>query len=588
MTHCQLLKFVPLTLLIVTLAAGCSAPQPKSRQALPAPLTSESQTTAVKQELDTDLAVIRSALTDAEEAWQAGAWRTALSHIVSYRQVVLPSPEEQRRQYLEAMIAIQQGEYNKAKDHLTDLIRRDDYVLEHDPIALRLSLYQQARLHHDLLVILVEGSYLLNQPLTEARLKDQIVLDQALAIASLSEPELKRVSKQLSAYELPLLEAAIRSRVARQDRIGIALCQAWSPIDSIERNLTTLCSADPQVNSDAIIVALPLSGRLKVAGEAILDGILSRQLGGEAVGSLTIIDTASEPLDELVRLMNESVTPPTLIGPLQKDKLDALARAPQPTLGKIVALNSLEASSLPPTNWIQLSLSPEAQAAALAEQVYAAQARRVIIIRPLSDWGARTLVAFTETWNHLGGQVVTTATYRSQTDYETAIQAALGVADSAVRRRELGRAAGLSTYLQNRRRQDIDAIILLASNPEEARSIKPLLAFHFANDIPAYSLSVINQLPAELNHSDLDGLYTLDIENFNPIPTEQALSAPLARLTALGQDAHHFAQHTGRGDGPLRSMTRGSIAIQWIDEMGIVQHRWTLHQYNRQRLERQR
>lgn len=588
MTHCQLLKFVPLTLLIVTLAAGCSAPQPKSRQALPAPLTSESQTTAVKQELDTDLAVIRSALTDAEEAWQAGAWRTALSHIVSYRQVVLPSPEEQRRQYLEAMIAIQQGEYNKAKDHLTDLIRRDDYALEHDPIALRLSLYQQARLHHDLSVILVEGSYLLNQPLTEARLKDQIVLDQALAIASLSEPELKRVSKQLSAYELPLLEAAIRSRVARQDRIGIALCQAWSPIDSIERSLTTLCSADPQVNSDAIIVALPLSGRLKVAGEAILDGILSRQLGGEAVGSLTIIDTASEPLDELVRLMNESVTPPTLIGPLQKDKLDTLARAPQPTPGKIVALNSLDASSLPPTNWIQLSLSPEAQAAALAEQVYAAQARRVIIIRPLSDWGARTLVAFTETWNHLGGQVVTTATYRGQTDYETAIQAALGVADSAVRRRELGRAAGLSTYLQNRRRQDIDAIILLASNPEEARSIKPLLAFHFANDIPAYSLSVINQLPTELNHSDLDGLYTLDIENFNPIPTEQALSAPLARLTALGQDAHHFAQYIGRGDGPLRSMTRGSIAIQWIDEMGIVQHRWTLHQYNRQRLERQR
>ena len=588
MTHCQLLKFVPLTLLIVTLAAGCSAPQPKSRQALPAPLTSESQTTAVKQELDTDLAMIRSALTNAEEAWQAGAWRTALSHIVSYRQVVLPSPEEQRRQYLEAMIAIQQGEYNKAKDHLTDLIRRDDYALEHDPIALRLSLYQQARLHHDLSVILVEGSYLLNQPLTEARLKDQIVLDQALAIASLSEPELKRVSKQLSAYELPLLEAAIRSRVARQDRIGIALCQAWSPIDSIERSLTSLCSADPQVNSDAIIVALPLSGRLKVAGEAILDGILSRQLGGEAVGSLTIIDTASEPLDELVRLMNESVTPPTLIGPLQKDKLDTLARAPQPTPGKIVALNSLDASSLPPTNWIQLSLSPEAQAAALAEQVYAAQARRVIIIRPLSDWGARTLVAFTETWNHLGGQVVTTATYRGQTDYETAIQAALGVADSAVRRRELGRAAGLSTYLQNRRRQDIDAIILLASNPEEARSIKPLLAFHFANDIPAYSLSVINQLPTELNHSDLDGLYTLDIENFNPIPTEQALSAPLARLTALGQDAHHFAQYIGRGDGPLRSMTRGSIAIQWIDEMGIVQHRWTLHQYNRQRLERQR
>ena len=59
------------------------------------------------------------------------------------------------------------------------------------------------------------------------------------------------------------------------------------------------------MNSDAVIVALPLSGRLKVAGEAILDGILSRQLDGDASGSLTIVDTASETIDELVRLMNE-------------------------------------------------------------------------------------------------------------------------------------------------------------------------------------------------------------------------------------------------------------------------------------------
>ena len=588
MTHCQLLRFVPFAALLIALAAGCSAPQPKSRPAIPAPLTPESQSAAVKQEVDTDLAVIRSALTEAEEAWQAGAWRTALSHIVSYRQVALPSQEEQRRQYLEAMIAIQQGQYTKAKDHLTDLIRRVDYALEYDPISLRLSLYRQARLHRDLSVILIQGSYLLNLPLTDAKVKEQIVLDQAIAIAELSESELNRVSKQLASYELPLLEAAIRSRVAQQARIGIALCQAWSQVDSVQPSLTELCRADTQVNSDAIIVALPLSGRLKVAGEAILDGILSRQLDGDASGSLTIVDTASETIDELVRLMNESVPPPTLIGPLQKDKLDALARAPQQTRGKKIALNSLETLSLPPPNWIQLSLSPEAQATALAEQVYAAQARRVIIIRPLSDWGARTLVAFTETWSNLGGDVVTTATYRGQTDYETAIQAALGVSDSTVRRRELGRAAGLSTYLQNRRRQDIDAIILLASNPEEARSIKPLLAFHFANDIPAYSLSVINQLPTELNHSDLDGLYTLDIESFDLIPNEQALSAPLARLTALGQDAHHLAQYVGRGDGPLRSMTRGSIAVHWIDEMGIVQHRWTLHQYHRQSLERQR
>ena len=42
---------------------------------------------------------------------------------------------------------------------------------------------------------------------------------------------------------------------------------------------------------------------------------------------------------------------------------------------------------------------------------------------------------------------------------------------------------GTEVEFSPRRRQDIDSVFLLSGQPAEARSIKPLIAFHYAEDL---------------------------------------------------------------------------------------------------------
>ena len=62
-----------------------------------------------------------------------------------------------------------------------------------------------------------------------------------------------------------------------------------------------------------------------------------------------------------------------------------------------------------------------------------------------------------------------------------------------------------------RRRQDIDFIFLLA-NPSQARGIKPTLAFFFAEDLPVYSTSHMNDnSESRIDYLDLAGIRFCDI-----------------------------------------------------------------------------
>jgi outer membrane PBP1 activator LpoA protein len=135
-------------------------------------------------------------------------------------------------------------------------------------------------------------------------------------------------------------------------------------------------------------------------------------------------------------------------------------------------------------------------------------------------------------------------------------------------------------HLQTRRREDIDAVIMLASTPEEARSIVPLLAFHFAEDLPVYTLSAANDLAHQVDHKDLDKVITVDINSLSPIPSEIPASAALARLVALGLDAYNLSQLANL-EAPLSSLYRGETGLLWIDKQGFVQRQWKVLKYDR-------
>jgi outer membrane PBP1 activator LpoA protein len=118
-----------------------------------------------------------------------------------------------------------------------------------------------------------------------------------------------------------------------------------------------------------------------------------------------------------------------------------------------------------------------------------------------------------------------------------------------------------------RRRQDVDVVFLLARNGAEARSLKPLLAFHYAGSLPIYATSSIYNGVASASDRDLDGINLVEMPwLLGSSPTIRAELAAgntgtdtYARLNALGADAYllqsRFRQLQAGPDALLRGNT---------------------------------
>ena len=118
-----------------------------------------------------------------------------------------------------------------------------------------------------------------------------------------------------------------------------------------------------------------------------------------------------------------------------------------------------------------------------------------------------------------------------------------------------------------RRRADIDAVFLLARSGEDARSLKPLLAFHYAGDLPVFATSSIYSGIPDRRDRDLDGIQLVEIPwllGSNPgarvaIAAGDTGSDSYTRLNALGADAfllqYRFSQLGGGADALLRGDT---------------------------------
>ena len=90
---------------------------------------------------------------------------------------------------------------------------------------------------------------------------------------------------------------------------------------------------------------------------------------------------------------------------------------------------------------------------------------------------------------------------------------------------------------------DLDVIFLLAGSFEQARSIAPLLKFHFAGDIPKYATSKIYYGLKDERNRDLNGITLVDMPEILNSPhlirknEEITGNSNSLRLYALGLDA---------------------------------------------------
>ena len=573
------LTLIGLSALLASCGQTPSKPSVKPQEQIVAPRQEEAEVLPPPSE--PELVAMREALIQAELALASGQPYRALSLVQSIQYHALNNEEQLRGTFLQAQLDSQFGSYTQALERYQSLSGKDLKILGVTSTDIDQSIYRLAVLHQDHANIVRYGvNLLLDTSQNETQVNRLMAIAQALSY--LDTKQLAAINRLLGKQQQTLLRSVVNANALKRRDFGAGLCEAWNSASIPGNTLETLCTADSNIPANnKLLVALPLSGRLQVAGEAILDGIIFSHLSKQSTSELHVVDThANDDQAIFQRLQTGQYT--GMIGPLEKNRVQAWQSLSALTDARIVSLNTPEQSDskIDAQHFYQLALSPEAEATYLANTVFASGARRVLIIRPQTDWGARTLLALRNQWYALGGTEIATATYRGQEDYESSLRVALGVADSAARRRTLGRLSGLSMHLQARRRKDIDAVIMLASTPEEARSIVPLLAFHFAEDLPVYTVSAANDLPHKIDHKDLDKVVTVDIASLPPIPNETPASAALARLTALGIDAYDLSQLPDP-ESPLRSLYRGETGLLWIDEQGFVQRQWKVLQYDR-------
>lgn len=361
-----------------------------------------------------------------------------------------------------------------------------------------------------------------------------------------------------------------------------------------------------------LALLLPLSGPLAGAGDALVRGFLAawyadtdRRIAVDVLDSRRFASSA-----EGYRAARERGAS-LLVGPLDKRQVDTILAAADAEV-PVLALNRAARGDANPAV-LKLSLAPEDEAQQLARIAFAAGRRRALLVRPEGAWGERMQSALRTRWSALGGRLPGVAIYAGRAGYSNALRAALALDSSAARARRLRGLFPGGLEASERRRADLDAVFLLARNSEEARALKPLLDYHYAGDLPVYSLSTA--LPTNLStspsagpstglstslsterrgrrptgaDSDLDGIELLTMPwraAGLELPGLTANSgADFHALHALGADAYRLARRWWRSRPETGLRFDGFTAALAADRSGSLQRELNLVEFDRGRL----
>lgn len=296
-----------------------------------------------------------------------------------------------------------------------------------------------------------------------------------------------------------------------------------------------------------IALLLPLTGKLAPYGKAVRDGFIAAMYQtrdhGSQVPQIKIYNTQSST--DFIALYQRAVDEGAqlIVGPLEKKRLSQLydqVSLPVTTL----ALNRLENYGEPSENLYQFGLVPQDEAQQVADIAFLENNRQALIISPASDWGDKVSDAFEQRWTLLGGKTIARSVYSGQQDYSASIKQALLLDASEARAKRIQQLVGEHIEFSPRRREDIDMIFLLA-RPQHARSIKPLLAYHYSGNIPVYSTSRLYSGNRDAKDRDLNGVRFTDMPWIlgQPSALHQQISSEIPhskqyqRMYALGADS---------------------------------------------------
>jgi outer membrane PBP1 activator LpoA protein len=361
--------------------------------------------------------------------------------------------------------------------------------------------------------------------------------------------------------------AAFRSRYPSHPALTAL---AGEPGIGVEERVAALESAPH------IALMLPLSGRTSAPAAQIRDGFMTAyyQLPANARPRLRVYDTATASIAESIAKA-AAAGAEFVVGPLTREEVTASSEL-MSNRPPILALNFLPPDKPAPERYYQFALSPEDDARAVARYIGATDKRRGVVLVPEGDWGARVAAAFEEELRAAGGYVLGTASYNAaERDYRASIMNVLRTDDSTTRELRVQAAIGqkLSTDHPPRRRADIQFIFApVAPNQfTTARLLRPQLRFHFAGDIPTYTLGDAYE-PHPTANQEIDGVMFPDMPwmlgdaglSAEVHEAARAFSdspARRGRLFAFGYDAFRIATSLQRGQPVNPQGLTGTLSI---------------------------
>lgn len=309
-------------------------------------------------------------------------------------------------------------------------------------------------------------------------------------------------------------------------------------------------SADLEYPADVALL-LPLSGRQQAVGTVVRDGFLAAYYQHTTTlrPRVRIYDVANQnPADAYVTASADGAQ--FIVGPLTKDEVAAVAAVADGRV-PLLALNFLPDEARSPRGFYQFSLMPEDEARLAARRAVADGHRRAVLLVPTGDWGNRVVAAFTEELEHAGGSVLARRSFNpDESDYSTEITSLLKIDESRLRHERLAGMLGGHLEFEPRRRGDAE-LIFVASQPSQARLIRPQLRFHFAGDLPVYATSDVFEPDTQAN-LELDGVMFPDMPwmiSTDPVSTSMrdsvrsawpARASRRGRLFAFGFDAYRL------------------------------------------------
>jgi len=342
-----------------------------------------------------------------------------------------------------------------------------------------------------------------------------------------------------------------------------------------------------------IAILLPETGPYKIAAEAIKKGIITAHFISKSQAQLHFYAVSTEPSNvwqQYQQAIADSAS--VVIGPLDKRSVQALIDCDELPI-PVLALNKLD-PKIHKANLFQFALSPEDDAASIANYARQQNYSRAVMLYPKGSWGDRVSQAFKEQWRVNGGVLLGQAAYDSKdNDFSKTISPVLGLDSSTQRSRSLRQELSRTLEFEARRRHDID-FIFIAAKPVQARQLVPQLKFHRAASVPMFATSqAYTGLENNQQDIDLNKLIITDIpwildENKGSDPIYRALKRnhpeyfdSFVRLYALGADAYRLVPNLNSLTRSSNITFKGATGILSINSLGKVNREADWGQFNK-------